>query len=236
MRTFALLLTLFVSLAAPLAAAKDNPGTIDRDDQAVMASRAFLFGHPDLKYRTEGFLAYDEGRFDEARTNFLKAAEFADKPAQAVLAEMAWKGVGQPVDRAMGYVWADLAAERGYRQFVVQRERYWSQLDAGERERALEEGAAVMEQYGDAAAKPRLVKQMRLAQQGMMKSVRRHQADIYVVGQNGVLSQIRGQDFYAPKFWRPEQYFEWVDAVWKDPPAENVDVGPVEEVNAGLDR
>ena len=48
MQAFALLLTLSVSLAAPLAVAKDNPGTIDRDDQAVMASRAFLFGHPDL--------------------------------------------------------------------------------------------------------------------------------------------------------------------------------------------
>lgn len=232
MRASGFLLSLSLALAPAPAHAGDNPATLDREDQAVMASRTFLQGHPDLKYRTEGFLAWDEGRLEEARGHFLKAAEHADKPAQAVLAEMAWKGIGTPVDRAMGYVWADLAAERGYRQFVAQRERYWAQLDEAGRARALEAGTAVLAHYGDAAAKPRLARQMRRAQQGMIRTVRRKDITVRVPGRGGLPTEIRGHDFYADKFWQPEQYFAWVDAVWKDPPAEHVEVGPVQDVDA----
>ena len=232
MRASGFLLSLSLALATAPAHAEDDPATLDREDQAVMASRTFLQGHPDLKYRTEGFLAWDEGRLEEARGHFLKAAEHADKPAQAVLAEMAWKGIGTPVDRAMGYVWADLAAERGYRQFVAQRERYWAQLDEAGRARALEAGTAVLAHYGDAAAKPRLARQMRRAQQGMILTVRRKDITVRVPGRGGLPTEIRGHDFYADKFWQPEQYFAWVDAVWTDPPAEHVEVGPVQDVDA----
>lgn len=93
-----------------------------RDEQAVMSSRAFLVAHPDLRFRTEGFLRLDEGKPEQARKDFLKAARYADKPAQAMLAEMAWKGLGQEVDRALAYAWADIAAARGYPQLVALRE------------------------------------------------------------------------------------------------------------------
>ena len=83
---------------------------IDTEDQKVMSSRSFLEAHPDMKYRTEGWLAYDEGRYEDARKLFTKAAGFGDKLSQAMLAEMAWKGIGQPVDRPLAYAWADISA------------------------------------------------------------------------------------------------------------------------------
>ena len=201
-----------------------------------MASESFLNAHPDMKFRTEGFLAYQDGRFAEARKYFLQAAEFSDKPAQAMLAEMAWKGVGQPPDRPMGYVWADVAAERGYRQFVVLRERYWSELDAAERDRAIEEGSAYMQRYGDASAQYRLAKHLQRARRFMIGGRPRKDVDVWVPGPYGLRTQIRGHDFYATKFWEPKQYFAWVDAVWKDPPVERVEVGPLEGVEAGRER
>lgn len=232
-RALVFLFAISVAFAALPALAGKDPGVIDRDDQAVMASKAFLDAHPDMKYRTEGFLAYELGDFAEARTHFLKAAEFADKPAQAMLAEMAWKGIGEPADRAMGYVWADLAAERGYRQFVALRERYWSELDAAGRERVLMEGVAVMQHYGDASAQPRLARHLRRARLVMITGRPRKDVTILVPGKYGMGTWVRGHDFYAPKFWEPKQYFEWVDAVWADPPVENVEVGSPEGVEAG---
>ncbi|UWX04668.1 hypothetical protein H1235_08470 [Pseudoxanthomonas sp. NC8] len=59
--------------------------------------------HPDLKYRSEGWLAFHGGRFEEAIAHFTRAASFGDKPSQAMLAEMAWKGQGKAVDRALAY-------------------------------------------------------------------------------------------------------------------------------------
>lgn len=211
--------------------AETETGIIDRDDQAVMASKAFLDAHPDMKFRTEGFLAFEEGRFDDARVNFTSAADFADKPSQAMLAEMAWKGIGQSQDRAMGYVWADLAAERGYRQFVVLRESYWSKMTPAEQARAMEVGQSVLERYGDASAQRRLVKYLQRARRLMIGGRPRKDVTVMVPGPYGMPTYIRGHDFYAPKFWEPKLYFEWVDAVWKDPPIENVEVGPLEGVS-----
>ena len=236
MRAWAMLLTISMALAASPTHAQKDLGAIDRDDQVVLASEGFLNAHPDMKFRTEGFLAYQDGRFAEARSHFLRAAEFADKPAQAMLAEMAWKGIGQPPDRSIGYVWADIAAERGYRQFVILRERYLSELDATERARAVEEGAAFMQRYGDASAQYRLVKHLQRARRLMISGRARKDVDVWVPGPYGLRTQIRGHDFYASKFWEPEQYFMWVDAVWKNPPIENVEVGPLESVEADQER
>ena len=127
-----------------------------REQQAVMASKAFLEAHPDLKHRTEGFLRLEEGRTEDARKSFLEAALFADKPSQAVLAEMAWKGIGQPTDRPRAYAWADISAERGYPPLVAIRESYWEQLSDEEKERAIEIGQSLMDEYGDEVAKARM--------------------------------------------------------------------------------
>lgn len=229
MRRFALAVGLSIFLASQAVRAESELGIIDRNDQAVMASKAFLDAHPDMKFRTEGFIAYEAGRFVDARVNFTQAADFADKPSQAMLAEMAWKGIGQVQDRPMGYVWADLAAERGYRQFVSLRESYWSQLTPVEQAKAVELGQAALERYGDASAQHRLVRQLQRARRMMITGRPRKDVTVMVPGPYGMPTFIRGHDFYAAKFWEPKQYFSWVDAVWKNPPIENVEVGPLED-------
>lgn len=183
-----------------------------------------------MKYRTEGFVQLDEGNVALARENFMKAASFADKAAQAVLAEMAWKGIGQPVDRVAGYVWADIAAERGYPGFVAVRERYWQSLTEAEKARALEVGRTLMDEYGDAAARKRMSLHLRKARSSMIGGRPRKNAEVVVPGPNGQSIFIRGHHFYADRFWDPDRYQEWVDATWGKPAEGTVDVGSLEQI------
>ncbi len=196
-----------------------------------MATQAFLNAHPDMKYRVEGFFAYEEDRFDDAIKHFTKAAEYADKPSQAMLAEMAWKGIGQPQNRPIAYAWADLAAEREYRHFVALRESYWAKLTPEERATTLSVGQPILEKYGDAAAQKRLARHLRDARRWMISKRPRKDLVVVVPGLHGQPVRIAGHDFYADKFWQPEQYFTWTDAVWKDPPTGRVDVGTIEQID-----
>ena len=100
-------------------AAQEVTKPISRKQQATLSSAVFLNAHPDMKHRKQGWDAYAEGDFALARAQFLKAAWYGDKPSQAMLAEMDWKGVGAAVDRAAAYTWADIAAERGYVDEVI---------------------------------------------------------------------------------------------------------------------
>ena len=212
--------------------ANEALGNIDAHDQQVMASRAFMSAHPDMKHRTEGLFAYEDDRFDDALKHFTKAAEFADKPSQAMLAEMAWKGIGQPQDRPRAYAWADLAAERGYRQFVAQRESYWADLTPEERIVAIDTGQAILEKYGDASAQKRLARHLRDARRWMISKRPRKDLTVVVPGPHGLPIRIAGHDFYADKFWNAEQYFVWTDEVWMDPPTGRVDIGPIEQIKS----
>lgn len=205
--------------------AKEAP-LIDKEDQKVMSTATFLNAHPDMKYRTEGWLAYDEGRYEDALEHFTTAASFGDKLSQAMLAEMAWEGVGQPVDRALGYAWADISAERGYRQFVALREQYWAQLSEEERVRAVEIGRPLLEKYAHAVTWPAMTKVLRNARGWHSRGRLKINPDtVRVPGPYGLPTDIRGNDFYAAKFWNAEKYQQWVDQIWIDPPRENVDVG-----------
>src|SRR3546814_15789663 len=85
---------------------------------------------------------------------FLRAARYADKPSQAMIAEMHWRGLGVPQDRELGYAWMDLAAERMYPNFVIKRERYLQLLDADQRRNAIERGHPLLAEYGAQAAHP----------------------------------------------------------------------------------
>ncbi len=116
--------------------------------------------HPDVYYRNLGVQAYQDGYKDQALSLLLKSASYADKIAQAMVATMYWNGEGVPVDRPRAYAWMDLAADRSYRDFLIQRERYWSQLSASEQQRALEIGREVYAYYADKRGLDRL--QMKL--------------------------------------------------------------------------
>lgn len=197
----------------------------------LMSNEAFLSGHPDLLHRLRGLEAYKAGKHQEAFVHFKRAALYADKPSQGMVAEMLWAGLGTPQDRVLAYIWMDLAAERGYRPFLAPRERYWGELDEAERTHALEEGKAVYAKYGDAAAQPRLdlaLRRERLratgSRTGFVGSVQ-----IFIPGPNG-MEQIDGSKFYDPKYWDPRQYRAWHDAVWTSPRQASVTVGAPEKI------
>ncbi|WP_225765664.1 hypothetical protein [Stenotrophomonas sp. Marseille-Q4652] len=118
--------------------------------------------HNDLYFRRIALQALAEGRPHRGIRYLRRAAEYADKPAQALMAEILWQGShGQQQDRAAAYAWMDLAAERGYPELLRQREAYWAALDPQERERALAEGQELYARYGDDVARPRLGHQLR---------------------------------------------------------------------------
>lgn len=194
-----------------------------------MVAAGFLASHPDLRYRIAGVDALSKDKLEDAFRYFMRAAYYADKPSQGMVAEMYWDGRGVEQDRALGYAWMDLAAQRGYRPFVIHRERYWEAMDEATQARAIEAGAAVFARYGDAAAKPRIAAVLRRARRevtgsrtGMVGALK-----IYVQGPGG-MTQIDGSKFYDPTYWDPEKYQNWHDATWTDPYTGTVIVGDVE--------
>lgn len=207
-------------------------GDIDRGDQSVISTRTFLNAHPDLKYRYEGWVAYQAGDYGRALEHFRTASRYADKASQGMVAEMLWQGRGLPVDRALAYAWADLAAERGYPTFLRLREQYWRQLSEEDRARALRDGPALLPEYADAVAKPRMARFLIRAEQRRKRSslsVGRPRA-IRVPGPGGGMVSIPVHRFLAPKFWDPVKYQTWQDEIWTAPPKGEVDVGDVEQV------
>lgn len=223
---------LMAASASPALGVGKTAGGTDGRDQRVMGTRTFLNAHPDLKFRYEGWVAYQAGDYGRALEHFGTAARYADKASQAMIAEMSWQGRGRPVDRPIAYAWADLAAERGYPRFVRLREQYWRALDEAERERSISEGRLLLEEYGDAVARPRIDAFLAKAAKRDYRSgvsVGKPR-EIRVVGPGGSMVSIPGHRFYAPKYWDPVQYQAWQDEIWAAPPKGEVDVGDVEQV------
>ena len=204
--------------------------TKDQLKSARILTDGFLRYHPDIKHRLEGLKQLDEGRPAEAFGEFKRAARFADKVSQAMVAELLWAGSVDGADRAEAYAWMDLAAERGYEVFVAKREQYWAALDASERERALEVGQQVYAEFGDEAAKPRLetlLKRGRWAMTGSRVGFK-GALEIQVPGPGGQWISISGEEYYDDKLWKPEKYFAWQDRTWGGPPVGTVTVGEID--------
>ncbi|WP_188239576.1 SEL1-like repeat protein [Stenotrophomonas maltophilia] len=206
-----LVATLLGLLAVPAAGSSPAPPA-DAYETIVLQSHEFLVYHPDLRFRGLGMQARERGRHEEARNDFRNAARYGDKLSQAALADMLWNGQGGPVDRALGYAWMDLAAERGTEWLVVQRERFWEALSADERERAVREGRALYAEFGDPAATPRLERELRA---GSMRQTGSR------AGWNGAMrSQGRGdagarvlqpEKHQLARYWDPVAYRQWQD-------------------------
>lgn len=198
-----------------------------------LMTEGFLAAHPDLRWRREGLHAYANRRYDEAMQYFLRAAKYADKPAQAMIAEMYWKGIGVSQDRMLGYAWMDLAAERFYSSFVIKREEYWGALNETERRDAIVRGQPLLIEYGDDVAKVRMAKVLR-KQRSVTGSRVGFVGNLEIIPLTGPNADngmtIRADEYYAPKYWRADKYFEWQDEMWKAPPARSgkVEVGELE--------
>ncbi|WP_051175981.1 sel1 repeat family protein [Luteimonas mephitis] len=202
-----------------------------------MLTSGFLTAHPDIRWRREGAYSYNRKEYELALDQFTRAARYADKPSQAMIAEMYWKGLGVPQDRELAYAWMDLAAERMYPNFVIKRERYWALLDADQRRDAIERGQQLLAEYGDDAAKPRLAKVMRQAKRETTGS---HAGfvggGLRITPMTGPLAgtgmTIAPEKYYAAEFWDPQAYFVAQDAEWGSTRHGQVDVGELENVPA----
>lgn len=226
----ALLSTL--SIAAPAFAAQ-NVVPPDPTEDPMLITAGFLDHHQDMKYRLLGLEAYNAKRYDDAMRFFRRASFFADKPSQGMVAEMYWNGQGVDRDPAMAYAWMDLAAERGYVGFIALRERYWKELSAAERERAVQEGQAIYAKFGDAAAKPRYEFQLRVGKREMTGSRTGFNRGVQIEIPGPAGSQmIEGSKFYDERYWDAKKYWAWQDRIWRNPNGVRVTVGEIEELPA----
>ena len=207
---------------------------ISNSDGSITQHVAFLNGHPDLFFRIRGFDLLNSKSPDKAARAFQRAALFGDKPSQAVMAGLYWDGRGIERDRALAYAWMDLAAERGYPDFIAMREKFWGELDESERARALREGRVIYARYGDAVANPRLERELRRERMQVVGSRTGFRGNAKIIvpvpGTAGTSDltptiTIDGSHFYADKFWEPKQYQAWLDAQWKEPRSGHVEVG-----------
>ncbi|MFN7213001.1 MAG: sel1 repeat family protein [Lysobacteraceae bacterium] len=198
------------------------------EDPWVIASSVFLDGHPDIRYRRYGMAAMRAGAHSDAFRHFQRAARFADKPSQGMVAEMLWEGKGVAQDRPMAYAWMEVAAERDYPAFALFRELYWQEMTAEERARAITLNKPLWAEYGDEVAKPRLEDRMRIARRNVTGSRVGFvgNVSIEVSTPNGSRS-IDGALVYDDRYWEPRQYWAWQDEDWKRLGEGKVEVGPV---------
>jgi len=199
-----------------------------------MLEAGFLSWHPDLRFRLRGLEAMKEREFEDAIKFFQRAAFYADKPSQGMVAEMYWTGQGVPKNPVLAYAWMDLAAERGYVGFLGLRERYWNALDSGQRVRAVEEGQTLYARYGDAAARPRIAAQLRRGRSQTTGSRTGFAGNVQIIvpGPGDSSRSIDGTKFYDERYWDPAQYQQWHDSIWSKPKVGRVDVGEIEQVQS----
>ncbi|MFO1494310.1 MAG: hypothetical protein U1F26_06575 [Lysobacterales bacterium] len=189
-------------------------------------TEGFLQYHPDLRWRKEGLQRMEDGKAELAFEAFMRSAKYADKGSQAMIGEMYWKGEGVTVDRPRAYAWMDLAAERGYRDFLTLREHYWLNLSEREREQALKVGADIYAEFGDDVAKPRLEKVIdRGRRQATGSRTGFRGALTVLIPGNGDWISIDAEQYYNDRYWQPDQYFQWQDQIWRDTERGRVEVG-----------
>lgn len=208
--------------------------------------------HPDQYYRRTAMQHWENGEPEAAHRDFLSAAKYADKTSQLSLALQYWTGSGVAADRPTAYAWADLAAERGYPDFLSVRERMWAELTPEEQARAVEIGTRLYAQYGDDVAKKRLE---RLLRKGLGKKTGTRTAsnvsEVGVIHVDGgaraalqagfnagnLSSFVKGAKaaaatrldlpYWDERNWKPQEYWATQDALWKPDPRGTVTVGPL---------
>jgi uncharacterized protein len=210
---------LFASVPALVLANGPDQITPGVDTESILSHMSVLEHHPDILHRKLGARAYTSGNYDGAMRHFLRASRFADKASQAGVAELHFFGRGVPRDKALAYVWIDLAAERGYPRYLAMRENYWSDMSEAERERAKSIGPAIFAEYEDAVAKPRLVPLLRRGSRIVGSRVgTRGNVEITFTDHREAPMMARGVQFGDKRIWDPEQYWAWQDKVHMTPP------------------
>lgn len=212
-------------IAAQLVAETDHMNLAEFDSRRRLAAN-----HPNELFRLYGAESAAKGDWAEALRHFSEAARHADKYSQHRISLIHWHGMGGVArDRALAYVWADLAAERMYPQFVLLRERMWLELSPAEQARALAEGPALYDRYGDAAAKRNFDRALSRAKREVTGSRTGFVNRLQVIHPDSQLGGAGGDadltELYADWRWNPTEYWALEDAVWK---TGHVDIGALE--------
>lgn len=230
------LLVLSMAAAIPLLAPTAQAQRFSTSEQTIAESSSFLDAHPDLRFRAKGAAELARGDHRRALASFTRAARYADKFSQAMLAAMYWEGNGVERNPALAYAWADLAAERGYPDFLAQRERYWAALDPALQTEALRFGATLYSRFGDHIAEPRLGRLLKTEHRRVVGSRTGYTGHSKIFIPNPIVNtggaapplEIDGSQFFAAKFWVPAEYRALQDADWQVPRIGRVDVGEFE--------
>lgn len=175
------------------------------------------YGHPNEMWRYRALRALKLRQPERALADLGSAAKYGDKLSQHALSLMHWHGVGTAVDRARAYVWADLAAERGYRDLLLLREKMWMEMNARQRAQALLLGEAMYAEYGDAVAKPRMEWALRRALASATGSRVGASKDRIHIENYGATEGVglSARDFFADERWNARNYWREQDRQWE---------------------
>lgn len=211
--------------AAPAASPANAAVAVDTDAEAL-GHFDMLYArsadHPNERYRLFGQKAAATGNWGDAARDFRLAARYADKYSQHRLSLLYWHGIGVAEDRVEAYIWADLAAERGYPQFLAIREKMWAELTPAQQAAVGERGPARYAEYGDPVAKKRFSAALG---QGRMNVTGSRTGFVGFLGVS-TPEQLRGSlpnvvdgleiaKIHTPERSDPERYWAHEDRVWK---------------------
>ena len=193
--------------------------------------------HSNERHRLFAQVAANNRRWTDAEKHFRIASTFADKYSQHRLSVMYWYGLGVPQDRIQAYVWADIAAERGYPQFLVVREWMWKSLTPEQQAATTQSGTAMYAQYGDVAAKERFAKALQLsAKRWRAKQIGGIAAILPGKSKYGesatVEESLAWGQAYAPENVQPDLYWAKEDRIMmiKGGRTAEVEVGEIQDV------
>jgi uncharacterized protein len=245
MKLLRMFLTLCLCLPATAMATYIEPDPLRNEFSSVAAADAeavkkfdvrFALSthHANERYRLYAQTAAADGRLNDAAKFFRIAATYADKYSQLRLSMLYWHGVGVPQDRVEAYIWADLAAERGYPQFLAVREQMWRELTPDQQASAALRGPALYVQFGDAVAKQRF--RSKLARSATRAHAKRIGGIQVLPGKTlrrGVVASREEEEAwslaYSPSRVDPEMYWAIEDRIMTRGLSSTVTVGDIEE-------
>lgn len=126
-------------------------------------NNASTWGHPDLFGEYSGMSLYSEGHYKAALKYFKYGARYADKLSQLSIGLMYENGQGVEKDPVTACAWLALAAGRKFPSFIATRNRVCEALTPAQHDQAVAVLEKLMPEYGDAVAKPRMVRALDMA-------------------------------------------------------------------------
>jgi uncharacterized protein len=194
--------------------------------------------HLNERYRLYAQKAAATENWGDAANAFRIAARYADKYSQHRLSLMHWYGVGVAVDRVEAYIWSDLAAERGYPQFLAIRERMWRELTPEQQAAVAQRGEALYAEFGDPTAKKRFEAALAQGRRQVTGSHTGFNGGVGFItperlrgaGLSNLNDDILVAKIHSPSRTDPKRYWQQEDRAWKNG---MVSVGEIENVDAG---